>query len=697
MSIANLPVPGEGQGGTMPSYQSEPMLAAALAYSARGWAVFPIRPGSKQPATSHGVNDATTDETTIRGWWRAQPNAGIGIATGSTSGIVVLDVDGATGERSLSALQSRTGTLPATAEVKTARGRHLYFAFPAGQTIRCSVGKLGSGLDVRSDGGYVIAPPSVHPTGAMYEWVHERPLAPFPVPPALLLDEASGTPPGHPRADEKICEGTRNATLASLAGSMRRRGMNKEGIRAALLAENAAKCDPPLPENEVGQIAASISRYRPTPTLFMANASKGTAPQWPEPLAPEAFYGLAGEIVHAIEPHSEADPAALLLQFLAAFGSAAGSGPFFRVEADRHRANLFICLVGVTSGGRKGTSLGRIREIFASVDPQWGANRIASGLSSGEGLIWAVRDAIEKSHPIREKGQIVDYEMVIEDPGVDDKRLLVVETEFAAPLHVMMREGNTLSAIIRDAWDRGDLNSLTKNSPARATGAHISIIGHVTKDELLRSLSATEMANGFANRFLWVSARRSKLLPEGGNFSLDSYPDLVRRLQDALDFARKTGEIERDTEAREIWRKVYPMLSEEKVGMFGSIVSRAPAQVLRLSLICALLDGSTLIRSPHLLAALAVWTYCESSARFIFGESLGYPEADRILAGLRANPEGLARTQISALFGRHRSEAEIGAALNALAERGLAVRGVAQTAGRPTEIWKTTWSAKDAK
>ena len=111
---------------------------------------------------------------------------------------------------------------------------------------------------------------------------------------------------------------------------------------------------------------------------------------------------------------------------------------------------------------------------------------------------------------------MTDYEDVLVDPGVEDKRLLVVEGEFATALRVLGREGNILSAVVRNAWDTGDLRTLTKNSPAKATGAHISIIGHVTRDELLRYLGTTEAANGFANRFLWVCVRRSKVLPDGG-------------------------------------------------------------------------------------------------------------------------------------------------------------------------------------
>jgi hypothetical protein len=321
------------------------------------------------------------------------------------------------------------------------------------------------------------------------------------------------------------------------------------------------------------------------------------------------------------------------------------------------------------------------------LDALWAAERIQGGLSSGEGLIWGVHDPIEKQEAIREKRRIVGYQTVVEDPGVSDKRLLVVESELASPLRVMGREGSTLSPLIRQAWDTGELRVLTKNSPAKATGAHISIIAHITRDELLRFLTSTETSNGFANRFLWVCAKRSKLLPEGGHIQDVDFSSIINRLTEAANAGQNTGELVRDAGAKKIWREVYPALSEGKMGMFGSATSRAEAQVLRLALVYAVLDGAPAIAAEHLLAALAVWDYCEASARFIFGDSLGYPEADRVLRALRANANGLTRTEIRDLFGRNRSEAEITAALTTLEERGLARRVQVPTEGRPVERW----------
>jgi hypothetical protein len=413
--------------------------------------------------------------------------------------------------------------------------------------------------------------------------------------------------------------------------------------------------------------------------------------EWPQPLAEHAFQGIAGELVRAIEPHTEADPAALLFQFLSGFGNLIGRAPHTVADAARHGCNIFTAIVGVSSKGRKGTAWNHIRRVLEAIDPEWTTKRVQSGLSSGEGLVWGVRDAIEKHEPIREQSKIVGYEKIISDPGVSDKRLMIIEQELAATLRVMSRDGSTLSTTIRQAWDTGDLRILTKSSPAQATGAHVSIIGHITRDELLRFLTSTDtangFANGFANRFLWVCSRRSKLLPEGGNIQSVDFAPLIQRLVEVVHFSRNAGELQRDDTAREIWHEVYAALSEGKPGLLGTVTARSEPQVLRLALLYALLDGAGVISAPHMLAGLAAWDYCEASAKFIFGDSMGHPVADRILDAIRANVQGLTRTEIRDLLGRNQNWSVIQAALTALEERGLARQEVQQTGGRPTERW----------
>jgi len=274
------------------------------------------------------------------------------------------------------------------------------------------------------------------------------------------------------------------------------------------------------------------------------------------------------------------------------------------------------------------------------------------------------------------------------EEGELDKRLMVVEGELAGPLKMMGREGNILSAVLRQGWDGERLRTLTKNSPMKATGAHISIIGHITKEELLRHLSETEQANGFANRFLWLLVKRSKELPFGGKWDEVDKAPLVERLRSALKFGKGVGEIKWGESAGGVWREVYGPLSEGEPGLFGAVVGRAEAQVVRLAALYAVMDESPLIEYEHLAAALALWEYAEESARYIFGDATGDPVADAIIEALRAAGErGMSRTEIRDLFKRHRSADRINGALALLLRAGRVRCAAEDTGGRPTERW----------
>lgn len=244
------------------------MVMGALHCARRGVPIFPLKPRGKKPLTTHGFHDATTEETIIRKWFEETPDANIGIPTGPSSGLFVLDVDfDHGGAGSLSALEGEYGKLPDTVKVHTGGGgSHYYFRYPKDVEIRNSAGKLGAGLDVRGDGGYIVAPPSIHPNGRVYAVVSEI-RKPAEAPRWLIekIIETQKKPPAAPISD-RILVGQRNETLTSLAGTMRRRGMSREGMIAALLAENQRCVDAggnsaPLPQEEIDAIVDSIQQY----------------------------------------------------------------------------------------------------------------------------------------------------------------------------------------------------------------------------------------------------------------------------------------------------------------------------------------------------------------------------------------------------------------------------------------------------
>jgi hypothetical protein len=304
-------------------------------------------------------------------------------------------------------------------------------------------------------------------------------------------------------------------------------------------------------------------------------------------------------------------------------------------------------------------------------------------------LINSVRDKIVKWN-------VKDQSEEIIDAGVSDKRLFVTEPEFAGALAAMERHGNTLSPVIRSAWDGLPLQTLTKSSPLRATGAHISIVGHITKDELKARLTRTDMANGLANRFLFCLVKRSKLLPYGGHVDDATMVGLTERFKQAVEFAKMVGRVKMTDAAAKAWGEAYEELSAERPGLLGAVTARAEAQVIRLALVYALIDGKdNLIDTEHLGAAMAVWAYCDQSAYLIFGDSLGDPVADEILSALRrAGGDGMTRTAISNLFGRNRNSDQIGAALAKLWGLGLARFEEQTTGGRAAETWFAMGGAK---
>jgi putative DNA primase/helicase len=309
---------------TEPKRDIDSMEALALEYARRGWAVFPLTTPDEHGACScregaacehagkhprfhktlipNGLSNASTDPDLIERWWLTWWNANIGIVCGAISGLVVIDVDGPEGEESLEELERELGALPETVEAITGRGggRHLYFKHPGGNVSNGS-SSIGYKLDVKADGGYVVGPGSLHHSGRRYMWeaTHgpdDVPLAELPAPwiQKLREDKPRRAQAAQDGERVQIPRGERNKTLASLAGTMQRRGFSFDSILAALLTENQKKCDPPLEALEVEKIARSISRYPPEPTAMIdwsTAAEDFDLPELPEGDAAEPWEG----------------------------------------------------------------------------------------------------------------------------------------------------------------------------------------------------------------------------------------------------------------------------------------------------------------------------------------------------------------------------------------------------------------------
>jgi Bifunctional DNA primase/polymerase, N-terminal/Primase C terminal 1 (PriCT-1) len=240
---------------------------AALRLAQSGLAVFPCQPRGKEPACDAGLLAATKDAERIDRWWRSIPDLNIGIATGAVSGIFVLDVDGDDGEHSLRKLEAEHGVLPQTAEVITGKGRHCYFRLGE-QSVKNSVGQIAPGLDVRGEGGYVIAPPSIHPSSRAYAWSVDT-ASEFAGAPEWLHTLIAGTSSGagkgkpleywHRLLTGAIRNGERNTTLTSLCGKLLHTGLTDVILLYDVMTcINIARCADPLSEAELDTIIASV-------------------------------------------------------------------------------------------------------------------------------------------------------------------------------------------------------------------------------------------------------------------------------------------------------------------------------------------------------------------------------------------------------------------------------------------------------
>jgi hypothetical protein len=726
------------------------ILDEALALVALGWQVFPLHTpvtggcscGSrgkekcsvgKHPRTKHGLCDATADEDKVRDWWRQWPAANLAVRTGNASGLLVVGPDkGEEGLAALAELERRNGKLPPTPRAKTGLGEHFYFSWPSGiRRIKNRRNHRGLPIDVRAEDGYVVAPPSLHHTGKRYAWEPRPEQVPPPPPPEWLVEWCLLDEDGKRTPQEILIEGEEGeagltvvggdhlesraiAYLAQCQAAVSGQGGHHQAMavaRALVWEFNLGprfafdllkrhwnpRCQPPWTDQELAHkckeahtkpfgkprghlLLPDGQAVAPQPSIAVVSEEDIDSlplpppPPWPKPLREEAYYGIAGKITKLIEPSTEADPVGVLAQLLIAAGSAVGHGPHFLVDGARHHANLFAVLVGPTGRGRKGTSLNRVMEAMSVAQPAW-LGCVHSGLATGQGLAYFVRDANPETG----------------DPGADEKRLFATEEEFAKVLALMKAKESTLSMMIRLAWDGRPLENLTRTDSARyrATNHHVSIIAHSTLRDLAKYLTDVELFNGFANRFVWLLVRRARSLPHGGN--LHGLEPLAQELGQAILTASTFGPMSRSVKANELWESLYDELGLSFPVDRAEVVERVAAQVLRLSMVYALLDGTATIQAEHLRAALALWDYSEESARIIFTQEVPDPLADKVLEKLRqAGQAGLNRKQLHAAFDNHLEAKKLIDALAKLRDKGQAWCEVDKPAGggRPAERWR---------
>lgn len=685
----------------------------------RGFLPLPLPPLSKAPKRPAWPDFRTSPERVEADF---PPDGNLGVLLGEVSGdLTDGDLDCEEARRLAPAFLPRTDLVSGR---ESAPDSHRFYVSPGAAYLKLEdplrEGAKATLLEIRSGtlsaAHQTMVPPSIHPSGERVSW--SRYGEPAAVPAADLeraarelaaasvllryLPERDGSQKRHRlflalssvllRADWEPERAKRfEAAIRKAAGDDSNRehavdttakrldrGATATGFPAlvAVLAESLPGGEPDarrLTEWLAATLAlpafgnVRVLESAPTPGEWLPIPEE---PEWPEPPDEAAFSGIFGELVRAVAPHTEADAVALLGHALVYFGAEVGREPRLMVGATAHRGNLFVSFVGSTAAGRKGTARAEVEPVFREAGATV-LDRVVSGLQSGEAVVHSIRDA---------KGK---------DEGEPDKRLILFEAELGRLFKVAGRDGSTVSAVLREAWDSPRvLQTASKHFGEKATEPHGALLGHITDAELVARLTSDDISNGLANRILFLSVRRSRCLPEGGRLPPAVLRPLAERLSERLELARTVGEVVRTDEARAAWEAVYPVLTEERPGLVGALLARAAPQVCRLSLLYALGSGAARIEREHLESALALWSYAERSVRRIFGDLLGDSTADAVIRGLRSAPGGLTRTEISGdLLGRNTPVSRLNSALDLLARLRLARGRYESTGGRRAERW----------
>jgi hypothetical protein len=392
----------------------------------------------------------------------------------------------------------------------------------------------------------------------------------------------------------------------------------------------------------------------------------------PGGMAPAAFRGIAGTIVGLIAENTEACQEAIVLQLLTAFGNMIGGRAHWIESGKKHRCNLYLAIVGPTGCG-KGMAWEAVQWLMERCNPQWKAKPVLESMTSGEGVI----------KEIKELGGSV----------------LAVEEELGQVLGNIAREGNSLSGILRKAWGNTYLRNPTKNESVSVDNAYLSIIGHVTPEELKLKLRSQDFSNGLVNRFAYAGAYLARLLPRGGDFELIENllsPHLKRMFQAADYGLTNTGmdrPFHRDREAEALFHSRYKGLRVRAPGPYGQATARGAPIVMRLAVIYAILDSSPEVTRSHLESALACWDYCDQTAQSLFGNAPADIEGEQVMKVLREETakNGMTKTEINRkAFGGRKASQTLDSILSVLNHGGSICVHPVNKGKNGCKLWQAT-------
>ena len=607
--------------------------------------MFPVEPCGKIPLIKGWQLAASCDAMTIAAWDRQFPGCNWALACGPESGVFVLDVDSEDGKASIAELCKAHGDLwTYTLQTETAHGFHLYFKYPDNVSIRSSVCKLAKGLDIRGIGGSAMIPPSIHPSGIAYQWLNAD--IPVASAPSWLLEMIDQLPLSQTDAIAEplpIVDGTRNATLASLAGTMRRPGISQAAIEAALLKENALRCRPPLSESEVLTIAKSISRYSPAepvhslvpPPLGTTSLTDGI-PEMPE----SCMYGKAGDLAKELgTPLSLAYPA-----MLAVCSVMPGVEPTPDI-----RTNLYVALLGPKGGGKSETC--RRAVALAKLD----------------------KEAVIPSVPGSDRGL---QQLIGEDPN--GKKVLLLQDELRNTLSKMGIQNSSLAPTFCTLWNLDTAGSADKTGE-HTINARLTILGclKVNDPGEYAEVFGAKTNDGLADRFLfglpippWKFIPWEKSEEATAPITQQQYPSKAHVVQSKVD--------------KNCWHRMFQWRDSKE-----DRNRRLGEQVMRIALITSCVNGDEWVTNKALEAAIRFCEWQEKiAAQYKAGlaETTGGKCTEAILTALKAIPAGMA-AKWSDIAKRKHWYAKFGSSMPGGCRDALAKEGVIRYDAKTGRIW----------
>lgn len=613
-------------------------LSLAKQWASQGFPAFFVHENKIALGETHGHHDATTDarllETLLS---QAKPTRLAVAVVPGRNNYIVLDVDvkdGAQGVNQLKDLETQIGRLPKMPITRTrSGGYHLWFKKPEQCYIRNS--KLTADIDVRADGGYVLAAGNDN-----YDWKEGRELTPdnTPVLPAEWFDllrvgdENSAGRWGKLNPNEIDpwdLEAMEYLTDVFEVHSFFRLGNGSIGFMRKGARHNSGSIGHAGPGHihiftsrvshpKDSRIALEPESNWNVEELRAYCTTKESPHHGPE-MSHEAYYGPLGQAVKLFE-HTEADPAAIMMCLLAGYGNMVDGNAYVEtVQPIRQYSRINVLVVGASAKARKSAAWGQAKIVLKAINPEYVKDNVLGGFNSGHILVDHLHKRFTIENPTESITQPNQTTPLI---VTKDRRMTVFEDEFVRVLKTVNADGSIYSAVLRSAFDGSKLEvrSRQKESEVHEGEHHISMIGCITAEELRSTLTNTEAYNGFGNRLLYVWAKRTKNVAiSDTELDTEKLNDIALTLTTRMHKARSTGRLDLDEDAKELWVKVYDEVTlDDPGGLLGTLTARADVMVQRVALIFALADGSDLITRQHLEAAYAVWKYCRATAAYVF-------------------------------------------------------------------------------